>query len=163
MGYRATSRQPPWKSSDVKGQNSGGIAYQTAGGSVVNGTGGSWYDWAGTFAAGCLTDFTHSAGVLTYTGAETRVFKANFNGVFRATGTGTPAWISVGVSVNNATPATCTHRVMKGTSTATGASMSSLITLSQGDTVRMKSLAVATAEGSTTVYWDMICALTVSV
>lgn len=141
-----------------------GTVYQTAGDFTYNGTPGNWYDWAGTFAAGGLQDFTHSGGVLTYTGTATRVFEVNWGGVFRGGGNGMPAWVRIGASVNDAGPDIENQRFLNCGGGKRDASGSFIVTLASGDNVRLKTEAPAGATGpaSTVVYWDMICTMTVS-
>jgi len=138
-----------------------GTVYQTASGNRENDVAGNWYDWAGTFAAGDLQDFTHSGGVLTYTGTATRVFRVSANLRMRAVGAGTPAWSRFGVSVNNADPDVQNERVFQAGGTWGLASGSAIVTLSTGDTVRLKSEAHTGAAAGTYVWWDD-CVMTVS-
>ena len=146
---------------EVDGYNARGIAYLSVAGNRVNDVAGNWYSWNGTFQGGDSKDFTQANGVLTYTGSKTTDFTVYYSGIHRGSGTGTPAWVNVGVSVNDAIPAADTVRSIKGSSTATGQSLMATIILKNGDNVRIKSEAPAGADGTTTIYWDLNCAMTV--
>ena len=138
-----------------------GAVYQIVSGWANFPAAATWITWYGTFAAGGLVDFTHVAGVLTYTGLETKTFHFVSNTYNRASGTGAGA-IDSGVSVNGAAPDAWNVRTGRwaGTSTTTGTN--GIVTLSTGDTVTLKYLSPAVTDATTNIFFDMTGGFSIS-
>jgi len=148
MGYTDNTSSP---------RVSRGIAYVAANGYSNTRVAGNWYNWclnAGNPVAAELVDFTHSGGVLTYTGSEEKVFKVLASVYMRGSlGVGQGNHI-LGISVNGAAPDLKNQCGVRLTSTASTATVTGVVTLSTGDTVSLQSLANAGSAFGTYAYYD---------
>jgi len=139
-----------------------GVSYQSGAGHTNTPTAGSWYDLGvtnATFVGADLVDFTEAAGVLTYTGAPTKVFKVLANLYMRSTDAGnTP----VGISINGADPIASNIGALRMGGVASTGSIVALVTLSTGDTVKVQTQALAGASGATYAYADLTNRLVVT-
>jgi len=128
-----------------------------ADGSISLTGGATWDTWTtASWVTDGLVDFTHSSGVLTYTGLTGRTVTVVFLGTMITTTSGRN--VSAGISVNNANPATEDATLVNLPQTYPRAgSCAARVTLTNGDTLRVKfncaasDTLVVSAGGSMTV------------
>ena len=169
MGYRArpgiTQAEGDNRYTKSGTGKSRGSSYFSVAGSTKMPTDATWYDWGlttGTFVGADLQDFTESAGVLTYTGTVTKVFKVSAEFILRGSGTAGTGTRNIGISVNAATPAAqCQRSAQLGGSKSTS-SVSGVVTLSTDDTVRIQSEGAAGGDATTAILYDLIGGMTVT-